>query len=132
MYLLDTNICIYAIKGQYPILTETLRSMNTEDISISTITIGELEYGAAKSKWGQRTRHICQAFLANFSVVPFADSDARVWGEIRAELATMGTPIGAYDAMIAAQCLARNLTVVTHNTREFSRVRNLPIEDWTQ
>lgn len=132
MYLLDTNICIYAMKGIYACLTEKLLSIHPEQIFISSVTVGELEYGVAKSRWGERSRNIMRAFLANYTILPFDENDAILLGRFRAELAALGTPIGAYDIMIAAQGAARELVVVTHNTREFQRIHELCLEDWTQ
>ena len=130
MYLLDTNICIYAINGRHPLLTSHLLAVRPEEIFISSITIGELEYGAAKSKWGNRTRQIAHAFLSNFDVLSFTENDAVLFGQLRAVLASAGTPIGAYDIMIAAQGISRGMTVVTHNVSEFSRVPGIQLEDW--
>ncbi len=130
MYLLDTNICIYAINGRQPKLNQYLFSISPFEIFVSAITVGELEYGAAKSHWGIRTRHVMRTFLANFSILPFIEDDAILFGRLRAQLASLGTPIGAYDVMIAAQGITRDLTVVTHNTREFSRVPGIALEDW--
>ncbi len=131
MYLLDTNICIYAMKGMYPPIRQRLLSIRPENIFVSSVTVGELEYGAAKSRWGDRTREIMRSFLANFEILPFDGDDAVHFGRFRALLATAGTPVGAYDVMIAAQGVARNLIVVTHNTKEFSRIPGLTVEDWT-
>lgn len=130
MYLLDTNICIYAMKNRYPYLTDRLLTIHPDQIFISSVTIGELEYGAAKSKWGEQTHVRMQMFVSAFAVIPFSQSDAIVFGRIRAGLAAMGTLIGPYDMMIAAQGVNRGLTIVTHNTAEFSRVPNLLLEDW--
>ena len=99
-------------------------------IAVSSITADESEYGAAKSKWGERTRHTLYAFLSNYSILPFDNTDAICFGNLRAALVLAGTPIGAYDVMIAAQGLTKGLIVVTHNTGEFSRVPKLNIEDW--
>ena len=132
MYLLDTNICIYAMNGRHPNLNEHLLSISPDRIFVSSITVGELEYGAAKSHWGERTRELMHAFLANFTILPFTEEDAVLFGRFRAHLAASGTPIGAYDVMIAAQGVARNLTVVTHNTGEFSRISDIRLEDWAQ
>lgn len=129
-YLLDTNICIYAINGRHPALSQRLLSIHPDDIFISSITVGELEYGAAKSKWGGRTRQVMHAFLANYAILPFSEADGILFGQLRAHLAGKGTPIGAYDVMIAAQGIVRGLTIVTHNTGEFSRVPNIVLEDW--
>ena len=131
MYLLDTNICIYAINGKYPALKDYLLEIHPDEIAVSAITVGELEYGAAKSRWGDRTRRIKHAFLANYRILPFTERDAVLSGQLRALLASSGMPIGAYDIMIAAQGLAGNYSIVTHNTREFERIPGLALEDWT-
>ena len=131
MYLLDTNICIYALKGNYPGIDRRLLRIHPDEIYISAITIGELEYGAAKSRWGERTRQIQRAFLANYDILPFTRQDATCFGQLRAQLALAGTPIGIYDLMIAAQAIVCGLTVVTHNTKEFERVPGIILEDWT-
>ena len=130
MYLLDTNICIYAMKGVYPSVNEMLLSIIPQHIFISAVTVGELEYGAAQSHWKDRTINMMYAFLANYEILPFDASDASYFGRFKALLAVAGTPIGAYDVMIAAQGVARNLTVVTHNTKEFERIPNLALTDW--
>ncbi len=130
MYLLDTNICIYIIKNTFPQLTEHLMSHEPEEIAVSSITLFELEYGAAKSKWGTQNREKLYMFLSPFSILPFDARDATYAGNIRAFLASKGSPVGPYDIQIAAQGLARELTVVTHNVSEFSRIPELKIEDW--
>lgn len=130
MYLLDTNICIYAMKNTYPALTDKLFRIPPAEVFISSITVGELEYGCARSKWGERSRNVMNMFLAAYTVLPFDRDDAALFGQLRAFLASSGTPIGPYDVQIAAQGLSRGLTVVTHNTSEFSRVPKLRLEDW--
>ncbi len=131
MYLLDTNICIYLIKNTYPSMTERVFSMDPSELCISAITLYELEYGAAKSKWSEQTRQKLYMFLAPFTILPFDGKDAVNAGIIRANLEKEGNPIGPYDIQIAAQGLARNLIVITHNTAEFNRVPGLRTEDWT-
>ena len=130
MYLLDTNTCIYIMKNFYPALTEKLFSLNPADVAVSSITVFELEYGAAKSRWGEKTRQKLAMFLAPFSILSFNARDAAAAGTIRAYLEQKGTPVGPYDVQIAAQGLSRNLIVVTHNTGEFSRIPNIRLEDW--
>ena len=130
MYLIDTNICIYSIKGQIASLNQHLFTISPDDIFVSSVTVGELFYGAAKSRWGGRTRETLNGFLANFHILPFDENDAILLGRIRANLESAGTPIGAYDLMIAAQGVSKGLTVVTHNVREFSRVPGICLEDW--
>lgn len=130
MYLLDTNICSYLMKGTYPALEEKILSMPVSDLAISSITVFEFEYGAAKKGWGENTHRKMHMMLSPFTVIPFDTKDAIVAGEIRADLAKRGVQIGVYDILIAAQGLARDMTVVTHNTREFMRVPNIKLEDW--
>lgn len=130
MYLLDTNICIYFMKNTYPSLTDRLLSCNPNDLLISSITVFELEYGAAKSNWGEKTRHKLAMFLSPFNIIPFTSEDAVAAGRIRGYLERQGTPIGPYDVQIAAQGLSRGIAVVTHNIGEFSCVPSLKLEDW--
>ena len=132
MYLLDTNICIYALNGKHPSLKEKLLTISPESIFISSITVGELEYGASKSKWGERTRETMYSFLANYAILPFIEEDALLFGKIRADLSSSGNIIGSYDLMIAVQGITRNLTVITHNVREFQRVPGIVLDDWVQ
>lgn len=131
MYLLDTNICIYAMKNTYPSLSQMLFMIPPSEIFISSITVGELEYGSFKSKWGERSRNTMYLFLSAYTILPFDANDAFAFGKIRAELAKVGSPIGPYDLLIAAQGISHGLTVVTHNTKEFSRVNGIDLADWT-
>ena len=130
MYLFDTNICVYSMRGRNPDLTEHIYRTDPADISISAITVFELAYGSAKSSLPKQTADKTDIFLAPFTILPFTKKDAEIAGELRAYLTKAGFMIGAYDLLIAAQGLARGLTVVTHNTKEFSRVPGLVYEDW--
>lgn len=132
MYLLDTNIIIYFMKNQHPHLTERLFSCNPSELLISAVTVFELEYGAEKSNWGERTRNKLARFLAPFTILPFDTGDAVMAGKIRGYLEKQGRRIGPYDIQIAAQAVARGLTVVTHNVGEFSRVPGIRLEDWVE
>lgn len=131
MFILDTNICIYLMKNTYPQLTEKLLSMDPADICISAITVYELEYGAAKSNWGEKTRLKLAQFFAPFTILPFTTEHAITAGKIRAYLVQQGTPIGPYDIQMAAQGVSENMTVITHNKDEFMRVPGIMLEDWT-
>ena len=131
-YLLDTNICIYLLKDTYPAIKEKLFSLSPSSVYLSSVTLYELEYGASKSQWSEKTRLQLAMFFAPFTILPFDTEDAVTAGKIRSDIEKKGTPIGPYDLQIAAQGVSRNLTVVTHNTDEFSRVENLRIEDWTK
>lgn len=132
MYLIDTNICIYAINGRHPKLTEHLLSIAPDEIFVSSVTVGELEYGAAKSRCGERTRLIMHAFLANFKVLPFTEEDAVLFGKNRALIEANGTPVGVLDVMIGSQGVANDLTVVTHNKKDFELIPGIRIEDWAE
>ena len=132
MYLLDTNICIYVMKNTYPALTQRVLSFNPSVLCISSVTVFELEYGAAKSNWGERTRQNMQLFLAPFNIIDFNNSDAISAGIIRGYLEKQGSPIGSYDVQIAGQAVARSLIMITHNVGEFSRVPGLTVEDWVE
>lgn len=129
-YLVDTNVCIFLMKNTYPAMTRRFLSMDPSDFYISSVTLYELVYGAEKSKWGERNRNNLMLFLSPFSIIPFDGNDAYYEGKIRNYLEERGTMIGPYDVQIAAQGLARNLIVLTHNTDEFRRVPELKTEDW--
>ena len=130
MYLLDTNICIYVMKNSYPALTQKVFSFDPSDLCISSITVFELEYGAAKSNWGDKTRQSMQMFLAPFNIIDFDSKDAASAGIIRRYLEKQGSPIGPYDVQIAGQAVARSIVMITHNVGEFGRVPRLMVEDW--
>ena len=129
-YLVDTNVCIFLMKNTYPAMTRRFLSMDPSDFYISSVTLYELVYGAEKSKWGERNRNNLMLFLSPFTIIPFDGNDAYYAGKIRNYLEERGTMIGPYDVQIAAQGLARNLIVLTHNTDEFKRVPELKTEDW--
>jgi len=130
MYLLDTNICIYFMKNQYPDLTLRLLSHHPSELFISSITVFELEYGAANSNWGEKNRQKMAMFLAPFTILPFDTDDACAAAEIRVFLKKQGSIIGPYDIQLAGQALSKGLILVTHNTGEFKRVPRLLMEDW--
>lgn len=111
-------------------MTEKVFSYEPSDIAISSITVFELEYGAAKSKWGEETKRKLAVFLSPFTILPFSTEDAIAAGQVRAQLEKSGRPIGPYDTLIAAQGISRGLTVVTHNTNKFIRVPGIKLEDW--
>ena len=119
------------MKDRYPSLTQRIFSYSPSEFLISSITVFELEFGAAKSKWSERSREILAMFLAPFTILPFDLTDAIAAAGIRHGLEQKGTPIGPYDLMIAAQAIAGGHTVVTHNIDEFKRVPDLKVEDWT-
>lgn len=130
MYLIDTNICIYLIKNKYEHIHKKVEQEGTHKIAISSITVAELEFGIAKSQYVEKNRIALLEFLAPFEIIPFTELDCEYFGGLRAYLNKKGTPIGPYDLQIAAQCLARDLTLVSNNIKEFERVPGLKYENW--
>jgi tRNA(fMet)-specific endonuclease VapC len=129
-YLLDTNVCVMYLNGRSVSVRDRLQSIAIEEMAVCSIVKAELFYGAMRSNNPTRTLERQQEFLASFASLPFDDEAATVAAQIRARLASAGTPIGACDLLIAAISLANNLILVTHNTREFGRVDGLQVEDW--
>ena len=128
-YLLDTNTCIYTIKNRPDAVRKTFIEHDGQ-MCVSTITQMELIYGAEKSQAVARNLKVVGGFLARLEVKDFDASAAVHTGQIRAELARAGTPIGPYDQMIAGQARALGLIVVTNNVSEFSRVPGIRVENW--
>ena len=128
-YLLDTNICIYALKGNKKILEKIQVNFNG-GIAISSITLAELEFGVQASAYPQKNAESLVRFLSKIEILPFDNECAIKYGKIRADLKKKGTLIGSMDMLIAAHGAAKSLIVVTHNAKEFERVDGLEIEDW--
>lgn len=129
LYLLDTNILIAAMKG-HPDVRERLEAEQISALRLSAIVIGELEFGAEKSAYGERNRARLAALTQSLPLVGIDQDAIRHYARIRALLERQGTPIGANDTWIAAQALAINAVLVTDNEREFSRVPGLTVENW--
>jgi tRNA(fMet)-specific endonuclease VapC len=129
-YLLDTNTCISYLNGRAPNVLQRLQALPIAEIRVCAIVKAEMYYGAMKSVDPAYTLAQQRRFLDAFDSLPFDDAAAEAYGRLRAELARRGTPIGPNDLMIAAIALAYDLTLVTHNTSEFSRVSGLRLEDW--
>lgn len=129
-YLLDTNTCIRYINGRAPQIREHMRAILDSDVAISTVTMGEMYAGSAKSQTPERSRALQDAFFVRFTSLPYDEAAADAFGRIRAALERAGTPIGPYDMQIAGIAQAHGLIVVTHNLQEFSRITGLKIEDW--
>lgn len=131
-YLLDTNICIFALKTPSPALRQKLRATTPADIAVSAITAAELRFGADNSSRKKENHRILDNFLDNFAVLTFDEPATRAYGEIRAVLRRKGKPVGPLDTLIAAHAISANLTLVTNNTRELRRVPGLSVEDWSR
>lgn len=131
-YMLDTNICIYIIKKHPEQVLNKLITLTMDDVCISSVTLAELMYGVQKSQHQQKNIAALEEFLSPFEIMFFDDEAAITYGNIRAFLEKTGIPIGSLDLMIAAHAQSLNSILVTNNTKEFSRVPNLKIEDWVE
>jgi tRNA(fMet)-specific endonuclease VapC len=130
-YMLDTDICIYAIKNRPPGIIERVEALEPKDLAISSITVAELQFGAEKSTKTRESRQALEKFLAPFQVLAFDECAALHYGGISAFLEKAGATIGAMDLLIAAHARSLSLTLVTNNVREFERVPGLIVEKWT-
>jgi tRNA(fMet)-specific endonuclease VapC len=130
IYLLDTNTCIRFINGRVPNLRSKFLTLNDGEIVVSAITKAEMFYGSAKSQTPEISRAKQESFFYRFASLPFDDQAATAYGPMRAELERLGTLVGIHDMLIAAIALANDLIIVTHNVKEFQRIKGLKIEDW--
>ena len=129
-YLLDTDICVFLMSGREPNVHIRMQATSAVDIAISTVTKGEMYSGAARSQHPVRTRQRQVDFFMRYISLPFDDAAADEYGRVDGLLKGRGMNIGPLDAQIAAIALVHNLTLVTHNTRHFSRIPRLTLEDW--
>jgi tRNA(fMet)-specific endonuclease VapC len=129
-YMLDTDVCSYIMKRSNDAVLKRLRKVPVNDVCISVITKSELLYGVELSPRRQQDEAALTAFLGYVEVLDFPDRASAHYATIRADLKKQGTMIGANDLFIAAHARCLDLTLVTNNTREFQRVRNLAIENW--
>jgi tRNA(fMet)-specific endonuclease VapC len=132
--LLDTNVVVALLRNKPLAVRERYRAVLAagDTLALSSIVVFELWYGAAKSSRVQEnTERLRTLMSGDFELLDFDDEDARIAGQVRADLERVGTPIGSYDVLIAGQALRRGLTLVTANGSEFSRVPGLTLEDWT-
>jgi tRNA(fMet)-specific endonuclease VapC len=130
-YLLDTNTASYAIKGNVPGVRERLLKLPMAEVGISVITEAELRFGVARLPATVRLRTLVEEFLLRVEVLPWNSVAAQHYAEIRTALERSGKPMGNMDMLIAAQALAAEAVLVTHD-RVFRRVKGLRIEDWSR
>lgn len=130
-FLLDTDTCIYALKQERGVL-ERLLAQSRADVAVSVITEAELRTGAAKSTAAAKTTRLVENFLRPLTILEFVSTDAVTYAQVRAKLERVGTPIGPFDTLIAAQAVARKLTLISNNEKEFGRVAGLAIENWVR
>jgi len=131
-YMLDTNILIYVLNARphHQAVLDCFDREESRNMVVSSITLAELRFGVEKSRQPATTRRALQRVLDVLNVAPFEDNAAQRYGSVRAELEAQGKPIGPLDTLIAAHALSLDLTLVTNNVREFSKVRGLRVENW--
>jgi tRNA(fMet)-specific endonuclease VapC len=130
-YLLDTNTVSYVIKGTFPRVRERLLKVPMAEIGISVITEAELRFGLARRPEASKLKIAVEEFLLRVEILPWDSEAAQHYARVRAALEDEGEPVGNLDLMIAAQALAAEAELVTHD-RVFRRVKGLRIEDWTK
>jgi tRNA(fMet)-specific endonuclease VapC len=128
-YLLDTNILIYTIKNRPEQVRNTF-NLHAGQMAISTITVGELVFGAERSAKPEQNLDDIEGLIARLEVLDFDSNAATHFGQVRAELYAKGQPIGPYDMMIAGHARSRGLILVTNNTKEFNKVDGIRVENW--
>lgn len=131
-FLLDTDICSYIMKRSYPLLLQRVRVTSPDEVCISVVTKAELLYGAEISPRREQDGVAVAAFLQQVRVLDLPAAAASHYAQIRAELKTNGTMIGANDLFLAAHARCLGLVLVTNNTREFGRISALILENWTK
>ncbi|MFQ5602231.1 MAG: type II toxin-antitoxin system VapC family toxin [bacterium] len=129
-YLLDTNTCIRYLNGTSKSVRLNLESRQPEDIILCSVVKAELFYGAMKSAKPRKNLQRIEKFFEPFISLPFDDRASKVYGKIRCDLEKSGTPIGPNDLLIAAIAVANEVILVTHNVKEFRRIRGMSLEDW--
>jgi len=131
-YLVDTDICVYIVRRKSPIVRERMLALPSGAAGMSVVTFFELVHGAMKSNRPAENLGRAEELVRVIPVLSLDADVALVYGRLRTELERAGTIIGSYDMLIAAHAVALGLTLVTNNTREFSRVKGLRVENWTR
>jgi tRNA(fMet)-specific endonuclease VapC len=132
LYILDTNICIYTSKRTHPNVNARFNRLGPGEVGMSIVTYGELRFGAQKSDRPQESLRKLQLLLEVIPVLSMESGTAEHYGRLRFQLERQGKPIGNNDLWIASHCLDLGLTLVTNNVREFERIPDLAIENWTE
>ena len=130
-FFLDTNICIYILKGKFPAIKEVLSRLSPHEIKVPSMVLAELRHGAIRCSTPDPAQRASEKLVQPFEIVPFGPECAEFFAQTRESLERKGEIIGPYDLIIAATVLSHKGTLVTHNTREFQRIKGLSIVDWT-
>jgi tRNA(fMet)-specific endonuclease VapC len=131
-YLIDTNICIYIMNKKPDDVIQKFKQIKIGEIGVSTITISELQYGISKSRKRKKNEIRLNEFITPLEILPYDESAAKAYGDLRYELEKAGKSIGPLDLLIAAHAVSRNLIVVTNNDKEFKRIKKLKVENWAK
>ena len=131
-YLIDTNICIYLMNRRPLKVIRKIKQFDVGDLIISSITLAELQYGVSNSQRKVENQRRLIEFVAPFQILAFDQKAAKTYGDVRYELQKKAQMIGSLDVLIAAHALSQGLTLVTNNYREFKKVKNLRVENWTR
>jgi len=131
-FLIDTNICIYIMNKRPVGVIKKFKQFELGEIGISTITVSELQYGAAKSTFREKNEVRLEEFLAPLEILTYDQIAARVYGDVRFQLEKRGQTMGPLDLLIAAHAISQNLVLITNNDKEFKRIKKLKIENWTK
>jgi len=130
-FMLDTNTCIYLIKQKPEKVLRHFKAHSVGDIGISSITLAELRYGVERSQQVQKNRQALEEFTLPLEIAAFDEAAAEVYGNVRAGIEQAGTPVGSMDMLIGAHALSLGVTLVTNNLREFKKIKNLKVVDWS-
>ena len=129
-YMLDTNICSYILRSRPPSVKERFDEAGPGALTISTVVLAELLFGAARHPSAVAIRREIDDLTSRLDVVPWDETAAEHYGAIRASLEKRGTPLGALDMLIAAHARSRGATLVSNDVRHFARVEGLLVENW--
>lgn len=129
-YLLDTNVCIRYLNGSSEVIKKKLEFINPRDVTLCSIVKAKLFYGANKSARPSSNLNKIRYFTDQFTSLPFDDRAALTYGNIRSSLEKTGRPIGPNDLLIASVAISNDIILVTHNTKEFQRIKGIKVEDW--
>ena len=129
-YLIDTNTCIYYIKGKFD-LKKKFEKINPDNCFISEITLAELKFGVENSEKKEKNQKVLENFLTGVKIVPIFHS-LDLYAKEKARLRKAGTPVDDFDLLIGVTSITHNLTMVTNNTDHFKRIKGITLEDWTK
>lgn len=129
-YLLDTDICIYWLKGRNTVKTN-INKVDWSEIAICVITATELYFGAYNSNKIEQNLRTAETFVQSITVLSLSNDTLKKFGQLKAQLRKAGTPVADFDLLIASVALTENLILVTNNTRHYQRITGLNLDNWS-